>query len=162
MSKSSRDELLAQISDLIRAQQVTADRFDDSAAEVLGINRTDHRALDVIERMGPIGAGDLARETGLSPAAMTSSIDRLEKAGYARRVPDPSDRRRILVETDPGGRERAWKIYGPMEGAFSEAMQSYSTRDLVLLTDFLERAMELGNGQLARVEKLAARRRRSD
>jgi DNA-binding MarR family transcriptional regulator len=85
---------------------------------VLGINRTDHRVLDVVDRLGPITASELAKEAGLGPAAMTASIDLLEDAGIAHRVRDSSDRRKVLVEVGPATRQRALKIYGPVEDAF--------------------------------------------
>jgi DNA-binding MarR family transcriptional regulator len=43
----------------------------------------------------------------LSPAAMTNRLDRLEASGLVRRVPDPKDRRGVLVELTPKGLE-AW------------------------------------------------------
>src|SRR5262249_5326438 len=120
MTKSSRNEVLGAISDLIRASQVANDKFDDVVSEVLGINRTDHRVLGVVDRLGPIAAGERAKEAGLSPAAMTASLDRTERAGFIRRVPDPSDRRRVLAEINPATRDRTYRIYGPMEQAFLE------------------------------------------
>ena len=150
--------MLVEIGNLIRASQVSADKFDDVASEVLGINRTDHRALDVLERLGPITAGKLAEEAGLSPAAMTSSIDRLEKAGIARRVADSSDRRRVLVEVTPEAVKRAERIYAPMQQAFIEQTAHYSVKDLEVLHDFLERGEELSAKHLERIKRLRRKR----
>lgn len=158
MPKLSRDELLGSISNHIRASQVAADKFDDVASEVLGINRTDHRVLDVIDRLGPIAAGDLAKEAGLSPAAMTASIDRLEEAGIAHRIADPSDRRRVLVEVLPATRERAMKIYGPLEQAFLKQTKHYSVKELEVINDFLERGQVISDEHLARVRRMRRRR----
>ena len=47
---------------------------------------------------GPITAGELAERTGLTTGAITGVIDRLEKAGFVRRVKDPDDRRRVIIE----------------------------------------------------------------
>ena len=44
-----------------------------------------------------MAAGELADESGLSPGAITTVLDRIERAGYANRVADPDDRRRVLV-----------------------------------------------------------------
>jgi DNA-binding MarR family transcriptional regulator len=50
-----------------------------------------------------MSAGDLSRALMLSSGAMTNRLDRLEAAGLVRRVPDPRDRRGVLVElTDIG------------------------------------------------------------
>src|ERR671919_608798 len=88
--------------------------FDNLAAERLGVNRTDLHCLNTIENAGGLTAGELARETGLTTGAVTGVIDRLERAGYARRVPDPADRRRVKVEVTPKFYARAGTIWGPM------------------------------------------------
>jgi DNA-binding MarR family transcriptional regulator len=161
MAKRSRDELLERIGDLARADQVSTDRLDNAASEVMGINRTDHTALDVIERAGPITAGELAKETGLSPAAMTAAIDRLEQAGAARRIADPGDRRRVLVEITPAASKRAWEIYGPLKEAFVADMQRYSVKDLELLVEFYERGLKVKEKELERIENIRPWRRRA-
>ena len=91
------DELIDEVR---RSQEATA-RFDQAVADAIGMNRTDMRCLDVLEREGPITAGALAEATGLTSGAMTTALDRLERAGYARRVRDRGDRRRVLVELTP-------------------------------------------------------------
>ena len=88
------------ISEIRRSQNAT-DRFDQAVADALGLNRTDLRCLDILEREGSVTAGRLAQATGLTSGAMTTALDRLERAGYARRVHDASDRRRVLVEVTP-------------------------------------------------------------
>ncbi len=51
--------------------------------------------------------GDLARKHELSSGAMTNRLDCLEEAGLVRRVPNPDDRRGVLVEITDEGR-RVW------------------------------------------------------
>ena len=93
-----RLQLYAELGDEVRASQRATDMVDDLLCELLGINRTDARCLDILEQHGRMSAGDLAHASRLTTGAITAVIDRLERAGYARRVPDPSDRRRVLVE----------------------------------------------------------------
>jgi len=104
-------------------------------ANALGINRTDANALDVIDRRGRITAGDLARELRLSTGAVTTVIDRLERAGFARRVPDPGDRRRVLLEVTPVVEENARRIYGTVDEA-GPLYDDYTDADLELLLRF--------------------------
>src|SRR5580704_16132559 len=70
--------------------------FHDLVGRCLGVSATDRKCLDLLSR-GPVTAGELARFTGLTTGAVTGIIDRLEKAGYAERINDPNDRRRVLV-----------------------------------------------------------------
>src|SRR5262245_30017421 len=82
----------------LRAVATEIDRLDQLSADQFGLNRTDQRALDIVSRLGPLSATALASALGLTTGGITTVIDRLEQAGYARRRPDPVDRRRVLVE----------------------------------------------------------------
>ena len=50
----------------VRRHQIAQDAFDDVAAVVMGINRTDLRCMDIVDRGGQVTAGALARESELS------------------------------------------------------------------------------------------------
>ena len=54
----------------VRRSQNATDRFDQAVAETIGINRTDLRCLDVIQREWPVAAGRLAEQTGLTTGAI--------------------------------------------------------------------------------------------
>jgi DNA-binding MarR family transcriptional regulator len=71
--------------------------FHEMVARKLGLNPIDHRALHVIIRNGPLPAGALAAHLGMGASAVTGLVDRLERAGYVRRMSDPTDRRRVLI-----------------------------------------------------------------
>lgn len=70
-----------------------------ATAEAAGLNATDYYALNLLDLSGPLTSGDLAVGTGLTTGATTRLIDRLEKGGLVRRVPDPTDRRKVIVES---------------------------------------------------------------
>lgn len=73
--------------------------FHSRIAEQMGVSVTDHKCLDIAMRAeGPLTAGQIARLSGLSTGAVTGVIDRLERRGFVRRVRDPHDRRKVLVE----------------------------------------------------------------
>ena len=55
-----------------------------------------------------------ASEAGLTTGAVTGVVDRLERAGYARRVPDPSNRRRVKIEVTDHCYATPDKIWGPL------------------------------------------------
>ena len=139
--------------DLLRASDIANDLLDEEAAGRLGVNRTDHRVLDVLGREGPLSAGRLAERNRLSRPAMTTVIDRLELAGYARRVPDPDDRRRVMVEATPRVMRRALEIYGPIAELARSRFKRYNRAELELLERFLAEAIELTETELARLSK---------
>jgi DNA-binding MarR family transcriptional regulator len=158
MSRESRDELIAAIFLAFREQQTATELLDEAAWEVLGVNRTDGRCLDVIEREGSVTAGRLAAVAGLSSGAVTTAIDRLERAGLARRTADPGDRRKVLVELTESGADSCDRIYGPLNDEGVEALADYSERDLKTLRDFFVLGRELLEAHTERVRAIAPRR----
>lgn len=119
------------------------DKVDDAVSRMLGINRTDLRVLDILERTGPLTAGRLAELASLSTGAVTAVIDRLESAGHVHRARDPADRRRVIVDID---RERAREYGWVYEWVASESvrrMAGMSDAELAVVRDFLRLAREL-------------------
>src|SRR4051794_38555847 len=141
MSRRKRqlfEELLAEV----RMSQNATDRFDQAVADALGMNRTDMRCTDVLDREGPVTAGRLAEATGLTSGAITTVIDRLERAGFARRLSDPADRRRVLVELTPEARERASRFYASHAELGEQLYHRYSEEQLRLLLEFIRGSRE--------------------
>jgi DNA-binding MarR family transcriptional regulator len=101
--------LLLACRDLARAM----DRFDEAAAAVLGLGRSDLRALNLLE-YGPLGASVLAQRLGLTRPAVTALIDRLTDAGYVVRVAVPGDRRATAVELQPATWAAFARVYRPL------------------------------------------------
>jgi len=99
--QNRRLHLLSQIGDVSRMNQGATNLFDERLSEFLGINNTDGRCLDIIERLGRVSAGQLANHAGLTTGAVTAVVDRLESVGYVTRIRDPLDRRKIWVEPTP-------------------------------------------------------------
>lgn len=157
MARESKRDLIDQVVAEVRAFQSAADEMDETASERLGLNRTDHRCLDVLEREAPITAGRLAEASGLTTGAITTVLDRLERAGYARRARDAEDRRRVLVEVTPTARRRTGELYGPLVRAGDAVLARYSARELALLRDFMREARALTAQHAARLRTSAPR-----
>jgi DNA-binding MarR family transcriptional regulator len=83
---------------LARRQEAVFSRF--------GVNRGEVGALSALRVVGPphrLSPTSLGRGLMMSSAGVTSRIDRLERRGLVRRLPDPDDRRGVIVElTDEG------------------------------------------------------------
>ena len=124
--------------------QVSADR--------IGINATDLNCLNLVALTGHMTAGDLARQTGLSTASITGVLDRLEEGGFVRRVRDPHDRRRVIVELGGGpGLREIGPTFGPVVKAWRATAAGYSDDELRLLLEFQGKLEEIMRGQLARL-----------
>src|ERR1700742_2759456 len=86
---SPRGRLEAELIEEVRGSQTAVHQMDEAAHRAMGINETDGRCLDIIDRRSRISAGQLATEAGLTTGAVTAVLDRLEGRELVRRVPDP-------------------------------------------------------------------------
>lgn len=141
--------LVLKVGQSLRALGSDLDRLDEAVATRAGIHRTDLRCLEIVAREGPISAGHLAALAGLSTSAVTSVIDRLERAALMRRVPDSADRRRVMVEVTATARQLGRAAFaGLMEGT-QRLLARYSPGELRLLDEFLDAVRELVTQQAA-------------
>ena len=158
-----RLQLYRELGDEVRANQRATDAVDELLADIIGINRTDARCMDILDQHGSMSAGDLAEASRLTTGAITAVIDRLERAGLARRVPDPSDRRRVLVEPTDKAYELANELMvEPMRRLYLPMAEGYSEQDLRLILDFTRRGRELQERHAEWLrERLTAQRERT-
>ena len=126
-------------------------------AEAAGLNTTDWYALSVLEQHAPLSSGALAERTGLTTGATTRLIDRLERAGHARRVADPADRRRVMVEHVANPQLDIDEIVGPARRHLAAILESYTPDQLDVLFDFFERAAPALHMATAEIRRAAAR-----
>ena len=87
--------------DQLRSLIARAIAVHDVVAASLGINPTDLRCLELLEREERMTPSRLAELAGLTTGAVTGVLDRLEIAGFVRREADPVDRRRFIVRPVP-------------------------------------------------------------
>jgi DNA-binding MarR family transcriptional regulator len=150
---SQKRRLLDELIDEVRMSQNATDRFDDAVADAIGMNRTDMRCTDVLDREGPVSAGRLAEVTGLTSGAITTAIDRLERGGIARRLADPADRRRVLVELTPQAREQGNSFYAGHAELGERLYRRYSAEQLLLLLEFVREGREFNERAAAELER---------
>lgn len=151
MSKDERSGLIDAVSRGVVAFQDATEQVDDAVAQRLGVNPTDRRCMAALFVHGRLNAGHLATASGLSPGATTTAIDRLEQAGYARRVRDASDRRSVIVELTPLAHRRIDELYGPIGREGLARLERYSENELVLLGGFLEEGRQLQLDHVTRI-----------
>lgn len=160
MATGRREELIEAIQHAITEQSGQNTILSNAIAERLDVSPTELECLGVLESRGPLPAGELARQTGLTSGAVTRMIDRLVSRGAVRRREDPNDRRRVLVELTPTARHAAEPFYGPMAQASQNLLADYNARDLAVILDFLRKAHALGVEQTERVESMPESGRR--
>ena len=152
---SKKQELIGELIREFRAAGNQDSAFDNLAAERLGLNRTDLHAINIIENSGGLTAGELAKQAGLTTGAVTGVVDRLERAGYARRVADAADRRRVKVEVTPKWYARADKIWGPAASDWTSRLgRRFTAEELERITDFLRTARELSREHTERLRQM--------
>lgn len=119
--------------------------FHQALADLLDLHITDHRCMYFLHNYGAMPAGRLAELTGLTTAAVTSIIDRLEKADYIRRTNDPKDRRRTIVEPVRNKKleKKLEMIFAPFHEKMHKLLSSYSASELAFLLDVLTKGIEL-------------------
>ena len=154
---ATRQELVETVALQARLHQNAYDRFEDAAAAYLGVNRTAMRCLEVLDREGQRTAGEIAAQTHLSSGAVTAMLDRLERADLVQRMPDPGDRRRVLVQLTGRARQLAAGIYGPIMDDM-HLFDRFSDEDLRLLHEFLVLTTTLQGRNADRVERMRAER----
>ena len=155
MARKPKKELIAELISEFRVSGNQDSAFDNLAAERLGLNRTDLHCINIIENSGGLTAGELAVEAGLTTGAVTGVIDRLERAGYARRVPDASDRRRVKLEVTPRFYARADEIWGPLAADWaSHLLGRLTAEELELAIEFLRITNELSRRHLERLREM--------
>ncbi|HEY2160565.1 MAG TPA: MarR family transcriptional regulator [Solirubrobacteraceae bacterium] len=151
MSRHKR-QVYEELIDEVRRSQSATDRFDQAVADALGLNRTDMRCIDVLQRVGPLTAGQLADATGLTSGAMTTALDRLERAGYARRTRDAGDRRRVVVELTPKVLADAMGFYSDHQAEAERLYARYTEPELELLLQFVRAGREFNELHAAQLE----------
>jgi DNA-binding MarR family transcriptional regulator len=145
---SSRFELAQQLRNEILGYFGAASDFDERLAKKLKLSQTDVRCLDLIGRLGPMTAGKLAEESGLTTGAVTFILDRLEEAGMVTRRRDTEDRRRVWVEIVPEARQRLEGLQQPIAEEMRELAQRYKAEDLAVVRDFMRQAKEVFQRQV--------------
>ncbi|WP_068618046.1 MarR family winged helix-turn-helix transcriptional regulator [Paenibacillus tuaregi] len=135
----------------LRQNSARAVMMHQLISEKLGLNATDHKCLDFLNRTGPVTAGQLAQLTGLTTGAVTNVIDRLEQAGYVIRDKDPKDRRRVVVKPAEGSSAQISPLFNSVMHSTIKILSRYDEQETNLLLEFIRLCNEM---TLAEMEKM--------
>jgi DNA-binding MarR family transcriptional regulator len=151
--KSSSDEKQALIDALgmtvVRWQDATQ-RFDETVGEIFGLGPAERLCLSFLYA-GPQTPGAIARHVRLTPAAVTTLIDRLERRSFVKRSPDPNDRRKILVEAGEATMRVTAEAYLPLQQAGQKMLEKYSLAELRTMQAILADTLAIQEEMTARL-----------
>jgi DNA-binding MarR family transcriptional regulator len=153
MNRDSIDSVLRSL----RRVNLQGSFFGQTVAVRFGLSESDIETLEQLIEMGATTAGRLSEITGLTSGAVTRVIDRLEQSGYVRRVPDPTDRRRVIVEVVPEKVSGIQSALDRISSAGAEEIGRYTDAQLALIGDFLTRMEQVARSEATNLrEDLAA------
>src|SRR5262245_66087965 len=122
--------------------QDATETVDEAVGDLYDLTGADRRCLSFVS-LGPQSASAIAKETALTPAAVTALIDRLEARRLVQRRADPHDRRKVLVEATDKTRELIRSTYLPIAHAGTKMLGRYSIAELTAVRRFVEDALAL-------------------
>jgi DNA-binding MarR family transcriptional regulator len=130
----SRISRLSRHLDLARRQAFTAHAIEPWEFDVLAALR---RAGAPYE----LSPGRLLRDTMVTSGTMTNRVDRLTGRGLVERLPDPGDRRGVLVRLTPDGKRTVDAAFEELIGHERELLASLPHDDRATLAALLKTLM---------------------
>jgi DNA-binding MarR family transcriptional regulator len=92
------------VSSVMRADQIFMNQAD-AFLRPLGLTMARVEVLGILNSFGAAPLGVIGQHMWITPATVTSNVDRLEAAGFCRRRAHPTDARTTLAEITPMGRQ---------------------------------------------------------
>lgn len=137
-------QIAASLRELIRLSV----RFERQVGDALAVNRTDLAAMEHLMESGELTPTELADRLGISTAAVTLVLDRLEALGHVQRRPHRTDRRKLSVVPSPTSVAHAVTELLPVITGVSAVVQEMSSADRVVVERFLNGVLEVYRGSL--------------
>lgn len=117
-------------------------RVTAELARELGVAPSDLRALIYLADHDSVTPKQVAHHLSVTTGALTGILDRVERVGYVHRAAHPSDRRSLLIELTPAGRDAVEETRAVYASAFAAAIAPEHVDLVVAIFDSL--AAELG------------------
>ena len=149
----SRAEVLTGLAQASNVHSEAIVLFHSVIAQSMGLDPTAYKALFLLRRLGPLSAGEIAKETGLATASVTDLIDRLVRKAYVSRGPHPTDRRRIVVTLLEDSVTATRRHFGMPNPSMAALCEHYDVQQLEVITDFLTRNAQRLRQDLAHLDE---------
>jgi DNA-binding MarR family transcriptional regulator len=149
---------------LLVVGNVLAAEHERRIEHTLGVSESVAQALAVVDgAVRPLTPTEISERTLLASATMTAVLDTLERPGWIRRTPNPDDRRSVLIEITPEGRELADRFIPGLHIVERRVMSALTRRERHQLLALLGKVLASANGLADEpVEPLEGERRRPD
>lgn len=154
-ARSTRNRTVANPDLLHRNLATAVIAFHEAVARKSGMGISEHKCLGALSLLGPVTAGQLARETGFTTGAITGIVDRLEKAGHVRRERNSEDRRSVIIRPiyDESRVRRSGLLFQGLTNAMARLRNDYSQDDLAKINGYLARTTEILKEEARKLEE---------
>jgi DNA-binding MarR family transcriptional regulator len=132
----SKRDLATRVIQGARQYSIGTVLFHQAVGQLLGVNVTDMKCLDIMTLKGSASPSELAEHTGLSTGATTAMLDRLENAKLIERRPHPTDRRATLVVLSQEAMRKLPAMFESLAKVMETLVLGYSEKELKVLVDF--------------------------
>jgi DNA-binding MarR family transcriptional regulator len=129
--------------------------FQEAVARRLGMTAAERKCAGLIAELRQSTPKQLAEMTGLTTGAITGIVDRLERAGYAKREPNPKDRRSVIVRARNIGKLNrvTSPLFQSLTAAMTELDARYTLEERALIQRHLQDTIAILRQEIAEVEK---------
>lgn len=133
------DELVAQVRGALQRQLVHAILGNERVAREHGLRVTDLQALHLMVLREDVRTPrQISDTTGMPTSTVTKLLDRLEQAGYVRRIPDRTDRRKTRIELVDEAIAPLQILYGKADAEFDALSRRFETYELEVVARYLD------------------------
>jgi DNA-binding MarR family transcriptional regulator len=127
----------------MRRWSIENNRFDDAVGRRYGIGPADMHALEELEVSGGLTPGQLCARLQLTSGSVTALADRLERLGFIRRVPHPTDRRTSVLRLTELVEGFAREAYEPFGEDMLDLVETMPEQVRGEMTRFFEEAADI-------------------
>jgi AraC family transcriptional regulator len=138
-----RTALIQSIGRVVSQFQDSSNAFDDVAAEILALDRRDLACMTMLLFGGSASASELATTLHLQRGLVTTTLERLQLAGYARFEPGNGTR----IELTEHARSWIERIWAPLRAEGQRLLEVYPVQQLALFDAFLQQTCDVLEAQ---------------
>jgi DNA-binding MarR family transcriptional regulator len=155
-----KEDLVGRVILGAREHNIEAVLFHQAAGQMLGVNVTDMKCLDIISLLGSASPSQLAALTGLTTGATTALIDRLERRQLVVRRRNRHDRRGAIVVLTARAARTLTSLFESLAAAMDGFVSGYTHAELALLADFFTKATLVWKKERERLQPIGPKRGR--